>query len=86
MKEEQARSLEARYADALQHERAALHALRGHGTGTDANARAWQEWSEAITRTNHAWRELSCHALARHPHAPHANAQSSARGGDAPSR
>jgi hypothetical protein len=86
MKEEQAQSFESQYADALRHERDALHALRGHRPGSDESARAWQEWSEAITRTNHAWRELSSHGLARPPLTAQAKVPLFARGGDAPSR
>ena len=86
MNDEHALSLEALYAQALQHERAALHALQAHESGTDDNGRAWQDWSEAITRTNEAWRELSSHPLARHAPLAPLTTQSSARGAGAQSR
>lgn len=86
MTEAQTQSLEAQYAEALQHEKAALHALQAHDAGTDGNAHAWQEWSEAISRTNQAWRELSSHSLGRHPHGLPATARFSAPGAAAPSR
>lgn len=79
MKRDDMPSLEARYAQALQHERAALHALQSHAPGTDGSARAWQAWSEAIAHTNEAWRELNSHALSSHTHttpfAPHSSVQ-----------
>ena len=86
MNEEHASSLEAQYVQALQHERTALHALQVVGRGSDGNARAWQDWSEAINRTNEAWRELSSHALGKQPHMLPAAAPVFARGAGALSR
>jgi len=86
MKDEHAPSLEAQYAQALEHERAALHALHALRPGSDGNARAWQDWSGAIHRTNEAWRELSSHTLGMQPHAAPANARVFARGAGTLSR
>lgn len=86
MTEEHTSSLEAQYAEAIRQERDALRALQAQEPGTEGNARAWQVWSEAITRTNHAWRELSSHTLGRTPHPVPAIARASARGADAPSQ
>ncbi|MDP3759611.1 MAG: hypothetical protein Q8R01_03705 [Ramlibacter sp.] len=86
MKDEHAPSLEAQYAQALEHERAALHALQALRPGSDGSARAWQDWSEAIHRTNEAWRELSRHTLGQHPHLAPATARVFARGAVALSR
>ena len=86
MKDDHALSLEAQYAEALQHERAALHALQAHESGTEDNGGAWQDWSEAISRTNEAWRELSSHTLSRHTQLLPARTRPSAPGADAQSR
>lgn len=86
MNEENTRSLESHYATALQQEKAALQALQGHEPGTDGSTRAWQAWSEAITRTNAAWRELNSHTLSHHTHLTPVRPASSARGAGAPFR
>lgn len=86
MNEENTRSLESRYATALQQEKTALQALQEHEPGTDGSARAWQAWSEAITRTNEAWRELNSRTLSRHIHFPPVRPASSARGAGTPFR
>lgn len=86
MTEQHTSSLEALYTEAIRQEREALDALQAQDPGTEGSARAWQAWSEAISRTNLAWRELSSYTLARSPHGPPVNARASARGADAPSR
>ncbi len=59
MTELQTEELEAQYAQAVDLESAAQHALQAQAPGTEAHGRAWQEWSAAITRTNRAWRQLA---------------------------
>ena len=58
--------LAAAYAASVEHERAAWHALHAHAPGTPERARAWDAWSEAIVRTNRAWRQLSARRIG-HP-------------------
>lgn len=65
-----AQSLEAQYAQSIEEERAALRALQALATGTEAHTRAWQAWSEAISRTNRAWRQLNGQALSKNPGGP----------------
>jgi hypothetical protein len=85
MNEEQTSSLEAQYAEAIRLERDALHALQEQLPGTTGNARAWLDWSEAITRTNRAWRELSSHTLGRTVRTLPVSARASVPGARAPS-
>lgn len=60
--------LAAHYADAIEFERTAWHALQAYAPGSRDRAQAWATWSEAISRTNHAWRQLSCHTLSKPRH------------------
>ena len=57
---------EALYAESVDREREAWHALHSHAPGTPERARAWDAWSEAIVRTNRAWRKLSASRIG-HP-------------------
>jgi hypothetical protein len=86
MTDEQTLSLEAVYAEALQLEREALHRLQAQEPGSGASTEAWQAWSEAITRTNRAWRDLSSHTPVRPPQGLGAMARASVPGAGAPSR
>lgn len=56
--------LNAAYAESVEQERAAWEALQAELPATPGRARAWETWSEAIVRTNHAWRRLSAGRLA----------------------
>lgn len=56
-------NLAARYAQAIELEKSAWHALQAQAPGSCARAKAWAAWSEAISRTNTAWRQLSCQTL-----------------------
>lgn len=51
--------LAARYADAVELERAAWQELQAHKPGTTGRAEAWAAWTQAISSTNRAWRQLS---------------------------
>jgi hypothetical protein len=62
--------LEAAYADFVERERKAWQALQSFPPGSIGRARAWEDWSRAITITNQAWRHLSAERAAR----PHAHA------------
>jgi hypothetical protein len=86
MNEEQTPRLEAQYAEAIRLERDALHTLQAQRPGTTGNARAWQDWSEAIARTNRAWRELSSHTLGRTVQVVPTGPRASAPGAQAPSQ
>ncbi len=55
----------AHYAQAIEFEKSAWHALQAEAPGSCGRAQAWATWSEAISRTNHAWRQLSCQSAAR---------------------
>lgn len=55
----------AYYAEAIEFEKSAWHALQAEAPGSHSRARAWATWSEAISRTNQAWRQLSCQSAAR---------------------
>jgi hypothetical protein len=62
--------LAAVYADFIQRESEAWQALRSFPPGSIGRARAWEDWSRAISLTNHAWRRLSAgRALRPHAHA-----------------
>jgi hypothetical protein len=65
------------YTQAVESERAAWHELQCQPLGNARRAQAWCRWSEAISRTNAAWRRLSsvqrsCDRAAGHaqPHGP----------------
>jgi hypothetical protein len=60
-------NLAVEYDEAVAHERDAWHALHACAAGSEARARAWTEWTDAITRTNSAWRKLSARQLGQ-PH------------------
>ncbi len=66
--EEHDGELAAVYADSVEREREAWHALQSFPPGSIGRARAWEDWSRAITITNLAWRQLSAGRAAR-PHA-----------------
>src|SRR5687768_12912060 len=51
--------LAAHYADAVEFERMAWQELHAHEPGSPARAEAWATWTQAISDTNRAWRELS---------------------------
>lgn len=68
-------NLAARYAEAIELEKTAWHALQAQPPGSSGRAEAWATWSTAITRTNRAWRQLSCQTLSR----PRAEARRAAR-------
>ncbi len=55
----------ARYAQAIEFEKSAWHALQAEAPGSNQRAQAWATWSEAISRTNHAWRQLSSQSASR---------------------
>jgi hypothetical protein len=55
--------LSRQYDETVERERAAWHELHSHPPGSDERARAWNAWSDAIMRTNHAWRRLSASRL-----------------------
>ncbi len=63
---EEGSALETLYEDSVQREREAWITLQSHPPGSIGRARAWEEWSQAIMFTNHAWRRLSAVRLA-HP-------------------
>jgi ferric-dicitrate binding protein FerR (iron transport regulator) len=50
---------DSEYLDAVDDERAAWHALQAQPAGSAQRAGAWARWSDAISRTNAAWRRLS---------------------------
>jgi hypothetical protein len=47
------------YTESVDRERAAWQELHAHAPGTPERIGAWKSWSEAISRTNDAWRRLS---------------------------
>jgi hypothetical protein len=49
----------AEYTTAVELESQAFRELQAHGPGTEERARAWRAWSEAIVRTNRAWRRMN---------------------------
>jgi len=51
--------LAAAYAESVDHERSAWKELHAHAPGSPERIDAWRAWSEAISRTNDAWRRLS---------------------------
>ncbi|HWI77841.1 MAG TPA: hypothetical protein VNS31_01500 [Ramlibacter sp.] len=51
--------LDALYTRAVEDERAAWNELQAQLPGTACRAQAWTRWSEAISKTNAAWRRLS---------------------------
>jgi len=51
--------LDGQYASAVEHERAAWLDLQAELPGTPRRAEAWTRWSQAISKTNAAWRRLS---------------------------
>jgi hypothetical protein len=57
--------LAAVYAQSVEREREAWHALHSHPPGTPERALAWDAWSEAIVHTNRAWRKLSASRIGR---------------------
>lgn len=63
--------LAARYDHAVEFEREAWQALHAHEPGSAARAEAWATWSQAISDTNRAWRELNSRsASATRPEPP----------------
>jgi ferric-dicitrate binding protein FerR (iron transport regulator) len=55
MKDEQ----DSEYLQAVDDERTAWHELQAQPAGSAQRADAWARWSDAISRTNAAWRRLS---------------------------
>jgi hypothetical protein len=55
--------LSRHYDESVERERSAWHELHSHAPGSDERARAWNAWSDAIMRTNQAWRRLSASRL-----------------------
>jgi len=53
------RELAARYDRAVERESAAWQALQIHKPGSPGRAEAWLNWSQAISHTNAAWRQLN---------------------------
>jgi hypothetical protein len=53
------RDLTARYDRAVKRESAARQALQLHKPGSPGRAEAWIAWTQAISHTNAAWRELN---------------------------
>ena len=53
------RDLAARYDRAVERESAAWQALQLHKPGSPGRAEAWLTWTQAISHTNAAWRELN---------------------------
>jgi ferric-dicitrate binding protein FerR (iron transport regulator) len=49
----------ARYDRAVERECAAWEALQLHKPGSPGRAEAWLTWTQAISHTNSAWRELN---------------------------
>jgi hypothetical protein len=47
------------YAHAVQDERSAWHELQAQPPGSADRTKAWARWSEAISKTNAAWRRLN---------------------------
>lgn len=67
------------YAHSVDLEREAWHELHSHAPGTPGRIGAWRAWSEAISRTNDAWRRLSARRFSKFDRAhSHANARSHA--------
>ena len=69
--------LDAQYASAVEDERVAWHGLQAQLPASAPRALAWARWSEAISKTNAAWRRLngaqrSSQGVATHaqPHRP----------------
>lgn len=56
------------YDESVSHEREAWQALHTNMPGSAGRARAWDEWSQAIVRTNRAWRRYSTSRIT-HAHA-----------------
>ena len=57
--------LAAHYADAIEFEKRAWEALQAQAPGSRERASAWANWSEAISSTNRAWRNLNCRTLSQ---------------------
>ena len=52
-------SLETFYEDAVELEKAAWQSLQALEPGSPERAKARTQWSEAVSRTNRAWRRLT---------------------------
>ena len=57
------------YDESVRKEREARQALQALPPGSPDRARAWQAWSQAIVKTNQAWRQLSASRVAPPRHA-----------------
>jgi len=57
------------YAESVRHEREARQALQSLPPGSPERRHAWDAWSQAIVRTNRAWRQLSAGRVAVQSHA-----------------
>jgi hypothetical protein len=56
--------LVAAYAESVELEKSAWQELHSHPPGSPERMSAWRAWSEAISRTNDAWRRLSARRFA----------------------
>ena len=56
--------LTAAYTVSVSREREAWQELQSHVPGTTERAKAWEAWSDAIMRTNDAWRKLNARRFA----------------------
>jgi hypothetical protein len=61
--------LAALYDESVKHERRARQVLQSLPPGSPDRPRAWQDWSQAIVRTNRAWRQLSASRVTQPGHA-----------------
>ena len=59
----------ALYDESVRYERDARRALQSLPPGSPERRRAWDAWSQAIVRTNRAWRQLSASRVATKSHA-----------------
>jgi hypothetical protein len=64
MKTHQPDELTTAYTASVERERVAWQALQSHAPGSVERAKAWDAWSEAIMRTNDAWRKLNARRFA----------------------
>ncbi|MEJ6022292.1 hypothetical protein [Ramlibacter sp. PS4R-6] len=66
--------LAAAYTESVDRERHAWQELHSHAPGSPERIRAWKAWSEAISRTNDAWRRLNARRFSEFDRA-HRNAR-----------
>ncbi len=68
-KQQHDKDLAELYDESVRHERDARQALQSLPPGSPERRRAWDAWSQAIVRTNRAWRQLSASRAAMQSHA-----------------